>query len=697
MILSPETPIEALVRGGKSKTTEALNSARIFTLADLLGVFPLRIQKAPHSLPFSMAQNDKLFMGRGKVAKILKRPAFSRGKKKIRLMNVNVIVMDMHPEGRQIDTIVLSWFNCYPSMVKKLDELNEIDFMGQIKEFQGKKQIANPNLEPGETQQGGLIVQYPTINAISGTHIKKLIDKIPTSFFEIYPDPIPEQIIKLRKLYPLAQCYMHIHGRTSLKFPWHEEDFEQVRERLVYGDFFEEQIKIHLRKNKTREIKSPVFHIKAPDLNLFLNSLPYKLTQDQLKVLDDVRKDFTSGHPMMRLLQGDVGCGKTTVAALAAFIAAKNKFQVALMCPTEALATQHANGLFEICQKLNFNLALILGNHKASAKKVIYQKLNDGEIDIVIGTHALIQEDVSFKKLGLVIIDEQHKFGVEQRIKLTSKGEGVHCLIMTATPIPRSLGLTQYGDLDISTIRQMPAGRRPIKTRIVPPNLFATFLKFLKTRMEMGEQGYIVVPAIEESESADFLHLEKVLTRFQQIFPDYKIKGLHGQLKADEKQSIFDEFVNKKINLLIATSVVEVGINNTNATIMAIMNPERFGLSSLHQLRGRVGRGSLPGFCFLIVDKAPSLESQLRLKVIESTLDGFKIAEEDLKIRGEGELFGTRQSGVTGSKKFANLVRDFEKLELAKKDVDHLFDKIPQTIGHLVSKIQKDPLVFQTI
>ncbi len=321
----------------------------------------------------------------------------------------------------------------------------------------------------------------------------------------------------------------------------------------------------------------------------------------------------------------------------------------------------------------------------------------EGSIDLVIGTHALIQDDVEFKRLGLAIIDEQHKFGVEQRIKLTAKGKGTHCLIMTATPIPRSLCLTQYGDLDISTIKELPGGRRPIKTRIVAPDSFGLFLKFLRTRLEMGEQAYVVVPAIEESEGMDFQHLEKVLARFKQLFPDFSVEGLHGQMRPEEKQSTFEAFGARKVHVLVATSVVEVGINNINATVMAIMNPERFGMSSLHQLRGRVGRGGLPGFCFLIVDKGLSLEAQDRLKVIESTTDGFRIAEEDLRIRGEGELFGTGQSGDGQGRRFASIITHQSLMLQARQDVADLFDRDPRVLAPMVLEVQKDPLVFHTI
>jgi ATP-dependent DNA helicase RecG len=380
-------------------------------------------------------------------------------------------------------------------------------------------------------------------------------------------------------------------------------------------------------------------------------------------------------------------------------IVIENGAQVALMCPTEALATQHYLSTKELFEEKEYNVKLLLGSTPAKEKKQIQKELAEGTIDFIIGTHSLIQDSVAFHQLGLAIIDEQHKFGVDQRIRLTSKTTGAHCLIMSATPIPRSLSLTQYGDLDISTIKVMPSGRKGHKTRIVTQDSYQQFLSFIMTRLSLKEQIYVVVPAINENleSEQDFHNLVNVLDRFKKYFPNHNVEGLHGQMKADEKAQMFHDFKNHKVDILVSTSVIEVGINVLNATIMAIMNPERFGLSSLHQLRGRVGRGEKPGFCFLVNDKQISELSMERLKVIEDNTDGFKIAEEDLKIRGEGDLFGTDQSGSQSQKRLANIILHADVLNEARADALALIEKQDPDIEKLLQKFSGDERIFTTV
>ena len=354
----------------------------------------------------------------------------------------------------------------------------------------------------------------------------------------------------------------------------------------------------------------------------------------------------------------------------AALMAMENSYQVALMCPTESLALQHFLKLKEVFAPSSHSIDLLLGSTPLKQKKELFANLANGQIDLIVGTHSLIQDYVTFKNLSLVIIDEQHKFGVEQRLKLMKKNPHAHCLSMTATPIPRSLCLTQYGDLDISMIKTMPAHRKKIKTKIVEPSHFKHFLNFLCTRLQLGEQIYIVVPMIVGNEKQDLINLKLACEKFEKYFPHYRLKSLHGQLKASQKSQIFIDFRDHKIDILISTSVIEVGINIPNATVMAIMNPHRFGLSSLHQLRGRVGRGQKPGFCFLVNDKEINPASAQRLKIIEKICDGFKISEEDLKMRGEGDLLGPHQSGIMQSKILANPVIHQDLLLEARCDIN---------------------------
>ena len=466
---------------------------------------------------------------------------------------------------------------------------------------------------------------------------------------------------------------------------------------MIYEEFFEDQIKIYLRRQYFKKPKADKFSISEEQIKKYLALYPYALTADQEKTLNEIRKDLMAEHPMMRLVQGDVGCGKTTVAMLAATIVINGGAQVAFMCPTEALAMQHFASAEELFENQNITCKLLLGSTPTKEKKQIAEDLRSGKIQLVIGTHSLIQTTVEFQKLGLAIIDEQHKFGVDQRIKLTSKGQGTHCLIMSATPIPRSLSLTQYGDLDISTIKTMPAGRKGHKTRIVTEETYPQFLNFIKTRLSLGEQIYVVVPAINESAEQEFHNLTDTLERFKKYFPEYIVEGLHGQMKADEKAKMFTAFKHHDVQILVATSVIEVGINVINATVMAIINPERFGLSSLHQLRGRVGRGEKPGFCFLVNDKKISALSMERLKVIENNTDGFKIAEEDLKLRGEGDLFGTDQSGSQAQKRMANVILHADVLYQAREDAFKLIEAKDSDIERMLERFSQDERIFTTV
>ena len=698
------SPLSALFSAKGGATLDGLLEAQFRKVEDLLWIFPLRIEELPPVRPFAYASEGLLFKGQGKILNVQSRANFwAKGRRGALLQNVSVHVKDLHSE----EILLLRYFNCYSSVVQKLKGLELIEFSGEVTMGKGEKYLANPqcdalvekaDLSKSEDAPLELKIHYPTINGIAGKFIQKIIDKIPSELWKEIPESLPEFIMSERKLLSKTLTFNILHGRKQNIPDWSEHLEREAKSRLAYEEFFHEQLKIYLRRKFFKKPEAQIFTSEDSYFNELLSKLPFTLTEDQSLVLKEIREDLKVGHPMMRLLQGDVGCGKTAVASLASLMILKHEgTQVALMCPTESLALQHFESLSKQLPELK--ATLLLGSTPAANKKQIQAKLASGEIRFIIGTHALIQESISFKNLAMAIIDEQHKFGVEQRLKLTEKAPGVHCLIMTATPIPRSLRLTQYGDLDISTIKTMPVGRKGIKTRIVSPDNFENFLSFIKTRMSMGEQGYVVVPAINESETLDIRHLEEVADKFTKYFPEYKISTLHGQLKSDDKAKAFKSFLAHEHDLLVATSVIEVGINVPNASFMAIMNPERFGLSSLHQLRGRVGRGEKPGFCFLICDKKPSLESLERLKVIEAHTDGFIIAEEDLKIRGEGDLFGTEQSGVQ-TRRFANSFLYPKELERAIEDAKKCLDRTApsdQRLTDLLEKFATDLKVFTTI
>lgn len=688
-----------------SKSLLSIYDAGYTTIQSLLWIIPLRVQATPVIKSFNHCYEECLFTGVGKVISSRSIPSFKgRGRNQAQLLNISLIVQDRLSK----ETIELKWFNAYPSLSHQVQQLNFIKFSGKVQIYHDSKQIINPdfnsmleeNIPTDEEEDPSLPIlriQYPTINGVNTSNIKKIIDKIPHDIWNELEDVISYETLQKRKFLTLKESLLLIHGKTEYLETWNLGLFEEAKKRLIYEEFLEEQLKILLRRKENLRPKGIVIESNNELTDQMKSIYPYSLTDDQNLVVNEILNDLSSGNPMMRLLQGDVGCGKTSVAITTSLIVIKSGHQVALMCPTEALATQHYKEIKKYCDHLSIKVGLLTGSLSQKNKNDLLTNCSQGKVDFIIGTHALIQENVAFKNLALSIIDEQHKFGVEQRLKLIKKSEGSHCLIMSATPIPRSLSMTQFGDLDISTIRSIPRGRKGSKTRIVEPNNFGNFLNFINTRVSMGEQVYIVVPAITESPKQDMLNLEEVLEKFRSLFHDLTIEGLHGQLKSEEKNKIIDKFTENKINILIATSVIEVGINIPNATIIGIMNPERFGLSSLHQLRGRVGRGDKPGFCFLVIDKQVSAESISRIKVIENHTDGFKIAEEDLKIRGAGDIFGKDQSGSLNNKKIANIITDYPLLVQAREDVDIILKQNSTALTKKLNQLAKDAKVFSTV
>lgn len=684
------SPLDVLVAGKKpSPTVAKLKDAGICSLIELLWILPLRINKTPVLEPFARAELNQFFKGSGKVIHVDIKPAFGRrGKGNILLYNGYVVVKD----DLSSETLSLRWFNLYPNQKKQIESLKSLGFLGQVQEFKAQRQIINPHIIDPHQESVPYIIEYPTVNKVSGNQLKKILDLIPIRLWNEVPQLLPE--LGYDKSLRLGDAFKIIHG----KYP--PESFNsivraQAEERLIYEEFLIDQLKIQTRRKFIKKKSPPFINPSEKVSHDLVKHLPFSLTMDQQKVFDEILKDFKSGHPMMRMVQGDVGCGKTIVAFLAARVTNKSGLQVALMCPTEALAIQH----FESFKALNpaLKLELLLGSTKAKEKKAILQNLSSGETEIIIGTHSLFQDSVRFKNLGLAIIDEQHKFGVEQRLRLVAKGHGTHCLIMTATPIPRTLSLAQYGDLDISSIKTMPAGRKGIRTRITEKVNYPKYLEFIKTRLQLGEQAYFVFPAIDESETLDINNVKESHKRYQEIFQGFKVEMLHGQMKADEKEATVRNFRDHKSHILLSTSVIEVGINIPNATIMSIYNPERFGLSSLHQLRGRVGRGEKPGFCFLVVDKDLSPEAYQRLEVIEQNLDGFIIAEEDLKFRGEGDIFGVDQSGTVSTKKLANFITHSHVLEQVIADLERISNTHSGILEPYFEKLAKDQKILDTI
>lgn len=676
-----------------------LASAGINKIEDILWVFPYRFEVIPRLNSFQFASPASKFIGLGKVYHVEKKP--QRGFKKVNLTNATIRVLDQF--NNEQNTLDLQFFNLYPSQLTKIAEANILLFYGEVGLYNGRKQIVNPDIiatdplpeeiEHFKGRSETLKPIYPTLNKVKPEQIKQVISLIPSEYWDQIPEMVPPHLLEKRQLLQYQKSLKILHGLSEATI----EEKNKARETLIYFEFFMEQLKLLVRRSIIRNKKIKPITL-SPDLIDRANMLfPFELTDDQKKVIHEIAVDLSKSFSMMRLVQGDVGSGKTAVAIAIAFLLARNGYQFAYMCPTESLAQQHMESFYEILEPLGIKCHLITGQLKGKRRADFLEKLKSGEISVAIGTHALIVDDVKFKNLGMTVIDEQHKFGVDQRLKLTAKSKTEHCLIMTATPIPRSLSLSFYGDLDLSIIKSMPSQRKGIKSRIVTSETFAPFLSFLKTRIEMGEQAFIVVPAIEESEAMDITNLNQSLETFTKYFPDLKISGLHGKMKSDEKSEVVKQFSQKEIQILIATSVVEVGINIPNASVMAVLNPERFGLSSLHQLRGRVGRGDRPGFFFMVVDKKISQDSLTRLKIIEETTDGFKIAESDLEIRGEGDLLGRDQSGVGHQRRIANIVEHSLSLEMAREDAIQLFETNQQFVKDTMAKYSNDPLVRLTI
>lgn len=507
-------------------------------------------------------------------------------------------------------------------------------------------------------------------------------------------DILPSGIIKRQKLIDRSRALSEIHfppDDVSLR------DYAAARSpahrRLIFEEFFTLAFALGLRRTeRVDESKGYSFNIPGKTKERFLRLLPFELTAAQKRVVDEIFSDMSSSRPMNRLLQGDVGSGKTIVAFLAMLAAMQNGYQAALMAPTEILAEQHFRKAVELFGDTEFKVELLVGSLRAAEKRRVQKAISEGAANAVVGTHAVIQDAVRFPNLGLAVIDEQHRFGVLQRAQLREHGYSPEVLVMTATPIPRSLAMTVYGDLEVSVIDELPPGRTPVKTVVVGEDKRAGVYRGIRREVEKGRQVYVVYPLIEESEKIDLRAATDMYEELQtKVFPDLHVGLIHGKLKPDEKERIMREFTGKSLDILVTTTVIEVGVDVPNATLMIVEHADRFGLSQLHQLRGRVGRGSEDSFCVLISDEKKTAVAKERLGIMEKTSDGFEIAQRDLEIRGEGEILGTRQSGIR-SFRIANLVRDLKILETAKSEADRCLSEKPrqEETNRLVKLLSSD-------
>lgn len=619
-------------------------------------------------------------------------------------------VLKRGPRNRIYEVVIKAkggWIACkyfrlpYRGYFDGMEIDQKVKVVGQVSYYKNQAEFHHPDIYPfkeeEEDQQDALIPVYTEMEKVSQNKIRKIIA---TAFSALKQDaeftnldPLPQWLREENNLIGKMEALEKIHQPSQEEVEKYLTFRSPAQRRLIFDDFFFLQLymgmkRVGLKKEQTYSMKA------CSTLSEKLKkALSFSLTSAQERVLKEVSEDMEQEYPMHRLVQGDVGCGKTIVALLACCSVIENGFQCAIMAPTEILAEQHYRNAQKLLEPLGIKVALLTGKTRAKPKREILEKLVSGYTSLCIGTHALIQESVQFKKLGFVIVDEQHRFGVHQRGLLKEKGKQPHFLVMTATPIPRSLAMTLYGDLDASVIDEMPKGRKPVVTKKTYSSQREKVWVFLESEIQKGRQAYVVYPLVEESEKIDLKNAVEEYEKLQKRFPDFKLGLIHGRLSFSEKQEVMSEFLKGEVQILVSTTVIEVGVDVPNASMMIVEHAERFGLSQLHQLRGRVGRGEYKSYCVLILSGGFSEESLSRLSIMEKTSDGFKIAEADLEIRGPGEFLGTRQAGLPEFR-VASLVRDGRLLQQAKESAIKLIKKDPQLsqLEHQLVKKQMEKL-----
>ncbi|NGQ93831.1 ATP-dependent DNA helicase RecG [Brevibacillus sp. SYP-B805] len=567
-----------------------------------------------------------------------------------------------------IDRVVVTavWFN-QPYIRKQLAPGKEILVTGKWDKH--KLQIVVSEMTEVDSararNRGELVPVYPLGGDLTHAFLRKTIERALQQFGQHLGELLPEELVARYRLMPRAEAIRTIH------FPDNAEAGKQARRRIMFEELFLFQLKMQAyRRISRQQIKGVAQEVPLEEVRRFVRSLPYPLTGAQKRVVKEILDDLQAPYAMNRLLQGDVGSGKTVVAAIALFATVKAGFQGALMVPTEILAEQHVQSLAAMLEPHGIQVALLSGSLTAKKRREMIGALQMGLIDVVVGTHALIQEDVFFRRLGLVITDEQHRFGVEQRRILRSKGLSPDVLFMTATPIPRTLAITAFGDMDVSTIDEMPAGRKPVETSWAKHEQFHHVLERMRVELRKGRQAYVICPLIEESDKLDVQNAIDVHAQLTQYFPEYRVGLMHGRLSPKEKDDVMQAFSRGEVHVLVSTTVVEVGVNVPNATFMVIYDAERFGLAQLHQLRGRVGRGAEQSYCVLIADPKTEIGRE-RMRIMCETNDGFELSRRDLELRGPGDFFGTKQSGLPEFK-VADLLSDYKALEVARQEAASL-------------------------
>ena len=654
------------------KKAELFNKElKIFSFEDLLYYFPYKyidrsrtykIKEIDGNMPYIQLRGEILnfeTQGEGKGRRLIAR--FSDG----------------------TGIIELVWFKGIKFIIEKYKPGIEYTLFGKPTRFGSKFNIAHPEIDPIDDiidKAPGLQAYYSTTEKMKSHFLNsKAIQKIMYNLWKSINGPLPEtlpaQVIARSQVIYLTEAIQNIH------FPQSPDLLRKAQFRLKFEELFYLQLNI-LRFTRQRQKKLGGFrfdHIGDYFNNFYHQCLPFELTNAQKRVLREIRADVGSGKQMNRLLQGDVGSGKTLVALMSMLMAVDNGFQACLMAPTEILASQHYESISELVAPIGIHVELLTGSTRKKERERIHEGLLTGDVNLIIGTHALIEDTVLFSNLGLVVIDEQHRFGVEQRARLWKKNNRPpHILVMTATPIPRTLAMTVYGDLDVPVIDELPPGRKPIQTIHQYDNKRGALYASIRKQIEMGRQIYIVYPLIQESERSDLKNLEDGFKHIQEVFPEFKVCMVHGKMKPAEKDAEMQKFVSGEAHIMVATTVIEVGVNVPNASVMIIENAERFGLSQLHQLRGRVGRGADQSYCILMTSHKLSQETRKRLEIMVRTNDGFEISEADLQLRGPGDMEGTQQSGIAFDLKIANIAKDGQILQLARDIANEILDKDPE-------------------
>ena len=672
MSVNLQTPIDYLKGVGPNRATLLRSELGINTYQDLINLFPNRyIDRTRYYKINELQRNAAEVQIIGTLIDI-KEVSQKRGKRLVATFQDDTGIME------------LVWFRGQKWIRENLKFNRPYVIFGKTNWFNGKFNMPHPEMELQEDHDKNLRTSmqavYPSTEKLSnkGVTNRVIIKIIQQLFIETkgrFIETLSESLLKNQKLISKSEALFNIH------FPKNQALLSKAEFRLKFEELFYIQLQLILKNliHKSK-IKGFPFNSVGTYFNTFYKEhLPFELTNAQKRVLKEIRHDLGSNAQMNRLLQGDVGSGKTIVAFMSMLMALDNGFQACLMAPTEILSVQHYNGLLEVCNKLNINIKILTGSTKTSTRRDIHESLENGELQVLIGTHALLEDKVKFKNLGLAIIDEQHRFGVAQRSKLWKKNTSPpHILVMTATPIPRTLAMSVYGDLDISIIDELPAGRKPIKTVHRYDNNRLKVFRFIRDEITKGRQIYIVYPLIQESSALDYKDLmdgyESIAREFPQ--PDYQISIVHGKMKSEDKDYEMQRFIKGETNIMVATTVIEVGVNVPNASVMIIESAERFGLSQLHQLRGRVGRGAEQSYCILMTSHKLTNDSKTRLETMVRSSDGFEIAEVDLKLRGPGDIMGTQQSGVLNLK-IANIIKDKLILEHARYCAKQILSKDP--------------------